>query len=95
MPVSFTKEFALESSACLCATVALAAHHPGLTSLVSVWTAHIRLARMLGYGLKYSPAFVRTHLGTLGIRPVWPPVHPTIAGSSAALNPGIQSRHEY
>ena len=30
--------------------------------IAAVWTAHIGLARMLGYGLKYRTAFKHTHL---------------------------------
>jgi hypothetical protein len=31
-----------------------------------IWTAHIGMDRMFGYGLKYPEAFSETHLGTLG-----------------------------
>lgn len=31
-----------------------------------IWTAHIGMDRLLGYGLKYPEAFGRTHLGFIG-----------------------------
>ena len=31
-----------------------------------IWTAHIGLDRLLGYGLKYPTAFGHTHLGMVG-----------------------------
>lgn len=31
-----------------------------------IWTAHIGLDRMIGYGLKYASAFGETHLGRIG-----------------------------
>ena len=31
-----------------------------------IWTAHIGLDRLLGYGLKYPAAFGHTHLGMVG-----------------------------
>lgn len=36
--------------------------------LALIWTAHIGLDRMLGYGLKSPEGFKVTHLGTLGGR---------------------------
>lgn len=33
-----------------------------LMQLALIWTAHIGMDRMLGYGLKYEPAFQDTHL---------------------------------
>lgn len=35
-------------------------------ALALIWTAHIGLDRLLGYGLKYSAGFGHTHLGRLG-----------------------------
>ena len=37
-------------------------HLPSLYALALIWTAHIGLDRMLGYGLKYETAFKDTHL---------------------------------
>jgi Domain of unknown function (DUF4260) len=37
-----------------------------LFAIAAVWAAHIGFDRMLGYGLKYSSAFVDTHLGRIG-----------------------------
>jgi hypothetical protein len=31
-----------------------------------IWTAHIGMDRVLGYGLKYPTSFQDTHLGTIG-----------------------------
>lgn len=31
-----------------------------------IWTAHIALDRLLGYGLKFESGFTDTHLGTIG-----------------------------
>jgi hypothetical protein len=35
-------------------------------SLALIWTSHIGLDRMLGYGLKLPTSFRDTHLGTIG-----------------------------
>ena len=35
---------------------------PEILRIAAVWTAHIGLDRMLGYGLKYRTAFKHTHL---------------------------------
>lgn len=48
----------------LLAGVANAAGWP--LDLALIWTAHIGLDRLLGYGLKYPTAFQDTHLGRLG-----------------------------
>jgi Domain of unknown function (DUF4260) len=45
---------------------AMAVHRPGVIPLLCIWTAHIGLDRLLGYGLKYQTGFKRTHLGILG-----------------------------
>ena len=37
-----------------------------MVALGLVWLAHIGSDRLLGYGLKYSDDFQRTHLGWLG-----------------------------
>ena len=42
---------------------------PVLVALALVWTAHIGLDRMLGYGLKYPTRFGDTHLGPIGRPP--------------------------
>ena len=34
-----------------------------------VWAFHIAIDRTLGYGLKFTDAFTRTHLGDIGRRP--------------------------
>jgi hypothetical protein len=38
---------------------------PLAVSLALIWTAHIGLDRLIGYGLKYPTAFKDTHLGRL------------------------------
>ncbi|MCY1163483.1 hypothetical protein D9M73_33340 [compost metagenome] len=53
----------------LLATGMLAA--PALTAVALVWCAHIGFDRLLGYGLKYSEGFGRTHLGRLGPQDPW------------------------
>ena len=37
-----------------------------LLEFAFIWTAHIGLDRLLGYGLKYPTSFRETHLGLLG-----------------------------
>lgn len=37
-----------------------------LFGVALIWTAHIGLDRLLGYGLKYPTAFGHTHLGQIG-----------------------------
>jgi hypothetical protein len=37
-----------------------------LLSVATIWLAHIRIDRSLGYGLKYSAGFAFTHLGRIG-----------------------------
>ena len=39
---------------------------PLLYSIALIWTAHIGLDRLLGYGLKYATGFHDTHLGRIG-----------------------------
>ena len=39
---------------------------PLVGAVALIWTAHIGLDRLLGYGLKYSAGFGHTHLGRLG-----------------------------
>ncbi len=46
------------------AAVALAA--PIGIALALIWSAHIGIDRMLGYGLKYGDGFTFTHLGRIG-----------------------------
>ncbi|MBO9515774.1 MAG: DUF4260 domain-containing protein [Variovorax sp.] len=36
-----------------------------------VWSAHIGLDRLLGYGLKYASGFAATHLGRIGPADPW------------------------
>ena len=43
--------------------VGLGTGHAQLSLLALIWTAHIGLDRLLGYGLKYPDGFSRTHLG--------------------------------
>ncbi len=43
----------------------LALAFPPLLPYWCIWTAHIGMDRMLGYGLKYPSGFGDTHLGTL------------------------------
>lgn len=50
------------------AAVGWAAGPPLLLSLALIWTAHISLDRMLGFGLKYPTSFGDTHLGRTGRR---------------------------
>jgi|SRR5277367_2180442 len=37
-------------------------HHPGMFLLALIWSAHIGMDRMLGFGLKYPTRFKDTHL---------------------------------
>ena len=39
---------------------------PHLTSIATIWLAHIGLDRAFGYGLKYETGFGFTHLGRIG-----------------------------
>lgn len=39
---------------------------PLILSIALIWTAHIGLDRMLGYGLKFPDHFRHTHLGFVG-----------------------------
>ncbi|MDR5728077.1 MAG: DUF4260 family protein [Terriglobia bacterium] len=48
------------------AVAAIATHSVRLLPLVCIWTAHIGMDRVLGYGLKTSGMFGDTHLGVLG-----------------------------
>jgi hypothetical protein len=55
--------------------LAASAHLAGWPSALAValiWTAHIGLDRMLGYGLKLPTSFRDTHLGKIGKRPITP-----------------------
>ena len=49
--------------------VAICADRSALLPIVWIWTAHIGMDRVLGYGLKYSTSFQDTHLGTIGKLP--------------------------
>ncbi len=40
--------------------------HEMATGVALIWTGHIGIDRMFGYGLKYSSAFGYTHLGLIG-----------------------------
>ena len=51
------------------ATVAIGLGGTGMLPYLYIWTAHIGLDRLLGYGLKYPTAFGRTHLGNLAAGP--------------------------
>ena len=48
------------------AGVAYALHADALVPIAIIWTNHIAVDRLLGYGLKYGNAFGWTHLGILG-----------------------------
>lgn len=50
----------------LLAAASVATGNALLTSLALVWTAHVGLDRMLGYGLKLPTGFQDTHLGRIG-----------------------------
>ena len=39
---------------------------PHLTSIATIWLAHIGVDRAFGYGLKYETGFAFTHLGRIG-----------------------------
>lgn len=45
---------------------AILTSHAALIPYALIWTAHIGLDRLLGYGLKYPSAFGDTHLGRIG-----------------------------
>jgi hypothetical protein len=52
---------------------ALVFHAHALLPLALIWTNHIGVDRLMGYGLKYSDGFGWTHLGRLGKRSAtWP-----------------------
>jgi hypothetical protein len=53
----------------LLAAAALALGHALLVAIALVWTSHIGLDRMLGYGLKLPSGFHDTHLGRIGRAP--------------------------
>jgi hypothetical protein len=48
------------------ASVVITVYRTGMLPFLYIWTAHIGMDRFIGYGLKYSTSFARTHLGTLG-----------------------------
>ena len=50
------------------AVVALLLHQGVLLPFALIWTNHIAVDRLLGYGLKYPQGFGWTHLGRLGKR---------------------------
>jgi hypothetical protein len=50
----------------LVGAVGVGLHHSVVLSTAMIWTAHIALDRMLGYGLKLSSGFQDTHLGRIG-----------------------------
>ncbi|CAN5622679.1 DUF4260 domain-containing protein [soil metagenome] len=52
----------------LLASAGLIAQNALLIPLALIWSAHIGLDRMLGYGLKMDTAFQDTHLGRIGGR---------------------------
>jgi hypothetical protein len=47
----------------LLASYGILTHANLVESLALIWSAHIGLDRMLGYGLKYATGFADTHLG--------------------------------
>ena len=54
------------SAPLLLAAAGLFLGHASLISLALIWSAHIGLDRMLGYGLKLPSGFKDTHLGSIG-----------------------------
>ena len=48
------------------ASFAVVSSHPRLSPYLFIWIAHIAMDRALGYGLKYTSGFKRTHLGWMG-----------------------------
>jgi hypothetical protein len=50
------------------AVAGLLLRQPGLFPFALIWTNHIAVDRLLGYGLKYPQGFAWTHLGRLGKR---------------------------
>lgn len=50
----------------LLAAAGLSLRHPALAAVALIWSAHIGLDRMLGYGLKLPSGFRDTHLGIQG-----------------------------
>jgi hypothetical protein len=48
------------------ATIAIAVRRVGMLPFLCIWTAHIGMDRLLGYGLKFPTAFAETHLGRVG-----------------------------
>ncbi len=51
---------------------ALLLHSNALLPFALIWTSHIGVDRLLGYGLKYPEGFGWTHLGRLGKRKTIP-----------------------
>ncbi|HEY2472558.1 MAG TPA: DUF4260 domain-containing protein [Terracidiphilus sp.] len=51
-------------------------HVPVLLPFALIWTNHIGVDRLMGYGLKYSNGFGWTHLGRLGKQHPTLPVQP-------------------
>jgi Domain of unknown function (DUF4260) len=49
-------------SPAIVAAAAMLTHHRGWLPVVLIWTAHIGMDRMFGFGLKYPTAFKDTHL---------------------------------
>jgi hypothetical protein len=47
------------------ASLAIFTERTGIIPYLCIWTAHIGMDRVLGFGLKYPTAFGRTHLGFL------------------------------
>ncbi len=50
------------------ACLALILRSDAILPYVLIWTAHIGMDRMLGYGLKYASAFTATHLSDLSAK---------------------------
>jgi hypothetical protein len=44
---------------------AILTNHPEVVPFILIWTAHIGMDRMLGYGLKYPTYFADTHIQRL------------------------------
>ena len=65
--------------------VAGATGHSQVIPIVLIWTAHIGLDRVLGFGLKYPTAFGDTHLGRMGGRSDGPDLRDSGRGAPTVL----------
>jgi hypothetical protein len=60
------------------AAVGMIAQSSPAVAVALVWTAHIGIDRLLGYGLKYPSSFQDTHLGRIGRAPTPRPADTTV-----------------